>query len=516
MMTDMKKHIISPLLLTLITLTPLLQACSSSAQPPQTANSPTPLSSASEDPSLTLTVLDQLFTDKAFTAALKSKVELTDDQIAALKKTSSAELANLRSANAGNQTAAADAARARTLKFIRDLLGSEKTDQLLALALERRSGQTDTNATSGAELTQLKGPNAVPPDTRIVVNIPAFRMDVFRDGTLLKSYRIGIGYQEFPLPTGFRKAEMIIFNPTWTQPNESWASNPGQVVPAGAAGNPLGPIKIPIGGANLIHGGKVLAKIGTFASHGCVGLTNDQVKDFAKVLADATNTELKEETIAAYLKKRTRTQVVKLSKIVPVELRYETIVIQDGQLHVYRDVYNKNTNTEENLRTVFEANGIGFDTLSEEQKTQALDAVSAMSLHPKKQPASRVVANQNAVDKKALAAGRKDEAERQRKLRGQKEIVIDLASLSAKGYPSPRDLNTGAGNMRIETAVVTPERPRRNPTPALQSSPRTSPTQVLQSSPRPSPTQAPQSSPRTNPIPARQLSPRMSPTPAPR
>ena len=97
----------------------------------------------------------------------------------------------------------------------------------------------------------------MPPDTRIVVNIPAFRMDVFRDGTLLKSYRIGIGYQEFPLPTGFRKAEMIIFNPTWTQPNESWASNPGQVVPAGAAGNPLGPIKVPIGGANLIHGGKV-------------------------------------------------------------------------------------------------------------------------------------------------------------------------------------------------------------------------------------------------------------------
>ena len=130
---------------------------------------------------------------------------------------------------------------------------------------------------------------------------------------------------------------------------------------------------------------KSLAKIGTFASHGCVGLTNDQVKDFAKVLADATNTELKEETIAAYLQKRTRTQVVKLSKIVPVELRYETIVIQDGQLHVYRDVYNKNTNTEENLRAAFEANGIGFDTLSEEQKTQALDAVNAMSLHPKKQ-----------------------------------------------------------------------------------------------------------------------------------
>jgi len=101
--------------------------------------------------------------------------------------------------------------------------------------------------TANEEPVLLKGPNAIPKDTRIVVNIPAFRMDVFRDGTLLKSYRIGIGYQQFPLPTAFRKAEMIIFNPTWTQPDESWASDPGLVVPAGAKGNPLGPIKIPIG-----------------------------------------------------------------------------------------------------------------------------------------------------------------------------------------------------------------------------------------------------------------------------
>src|SRR5207249_2767554 len=205
-----------------------------------------------------------------------------------------------------------------------------------------------TEAAKSAEPALLKGPNAIPTDTRIVVNIPAFRMDVFHEGSLLKSYKIGIGYQQFPLPTGFRKAEMIIFNPTWTQPNESWASNPGEVVPAGAKGNPLGPIKVPIGGANLIHGGKDLWKIGTFASHGCVGLTNGQVRDFAKVLAEATDTELKEDTMAWYLKRRTLTQVVKLAKLVPVELRYETIVIEDGQLHIYRDVYNKKGNTEEN------------------------------------------------------------------------------------------------------------------------------------------------------------------------
>ena len=222
----------------------------------------------------------------------------------------------------------------------------------------------DKTSVKDAEPTMMPGPNAVPLDTRVVVNIPTFRMDVFANGSLIKSYKIGIGYQQFPLPQGLRKAEMIIFNPTWTQPNESWASDPGEIVPAGSKGNPLGPIKVPIGGANLIHGGKQLAKIGNFASHGCVGMTNAQVKDFARVLAQASHTDLTEATMAAYLSKRTRTQVVKLGQLVPVELRYETIVFEDGRLHIYRDVYNQTTNTEENLRAVFKANGASFDGLA--------------------------------------------------------------------------------------------------------------------------------------------------------
>jgi len=349
----------------------------------------------------------------------------------------------------------------------------------------------------------LPGPNAVPKDTRIVVNIPAFRMDVFHEGTLMKSYKIGIGYQQFPLPTGFRKAEMIIFNPTWTQPNESWASSPGLVVPAGAKGNPLGPIKIPIGGANLIHGGKELWKIGTFASHGCVGLTNDEVKDFAKVLAEATNTELKEEAMAEFLRKRTRTQVVKLGKIVPVELRYETIVIEDGMLHIYRDVYNKKTNTEENLRAVFDKNGASFDRLSEDEKTRARDALDAMSAHPKKRPTPKqtVIANQNSADRRAILAEREAEAERQQKLRNQKEIVIEIASLSGKGYPPPKDLNTGAPTGATPAIAIDttprPEKPlrprpaagtQRSPTP-IPASP--TPATTMQRSPTPLPTTPP-------------------------
>ena len=323
------------------------------------------------------------------------------------------------------------------------------------------------------EPVMLKGPNAIPQDTRIIVNIPAFRMDVFQDGALLRSFKIGIGYQEYPLPTGFRKAEQIIFNPTWTQPNEPWASDPGAITPAGAAGNPLGPIKVPIGGANLIHGGKALAKIGTFASHGCVGLTNDEVRDFVRTLADATKIDLTDDTIASYLKHRTRTQVVKIPKAVPVELRYETIVIQNGQLHVYRDVYNKNTNTQENLRAAFEASGVSFDKLSEEEKTQALDAVNAMSLRPKKPaPMKPIPANLSPEEKKTALAERRAEAQRQAKLRSQKESVIDLGELTGKGYPAPKDLHTGGGSIASNVgAPPLKPKPRQSPSPAPQSTP---------------------------------------------
>ena len=296
-----------------------------------------------------------------------------------------------------------------------------------------------------AEPTMLPGPNAVPKDTRIVVNIPAFRMDVFKDGALVKSYKVGIGYPEYPLPRGLRKAETIIFNPTWTPPNEPWVRNPGVVVPAGSKANPLGPIKVPIGSPSLIHGGKALAKIGTFASHGCVGMTNEQVKDFAKVLADASGTELLTETMARYLKRPSRTQAVKLAQIVPVELRYETIVVEEGKLRIYRDVYGQKTNTEENLRAVLDAHGISFDGMSEPEKTQVLEILNILSPNPKKQPtpAPPVVANQTREEKAAAAAARKAEAERVRKFRRQKEFAIDIASLAGKGYPAATNLNDG-------------------------------------------------------------------------
>ena len=297
-------------------------------------------------------------------------------------------------------------------------------------------------------------------------------MDVFKDGELVKSYKIGIGYPEFPLPTGLRQASTIIFNPTWTPPDEPWVEGSskvraGQKVEAGSTLNPLGLIKIPIGLPSLIHGGKSPARLGTFASHGCVGLTNPQVQDFARVLAQVGGAELSPADVSKYAKNRTETVNVKLANTVPVELRYETIVVVDGKLHIYRDVYDRGSNTEENLRAVLEANGVSFDQLSEPERAQSLDALTQMARNASGQPAGATTPpaansndNQNGNRNDNKNASRNDNSDGRvtRNIKGQKEIVVSIAALAGRGYPAPRDIEGAPKKTAAATTSKTDKR----------------------------------------------------------
>jgi hypothetical protein len=145
--------------------------------------------------------------------------------------------------------------------------------------------------------------------------------------------------------------------------------------------------------------------------------------------------------VAAYQKNKTETKNVKLGREVPVELRYETIVVEDGKLHVYRDVYDKNTNTEENLRAVLEAHGVSLSDLSEQERAQVSEALSAMARDAKGNPTDGAATPTPTPSKKA---DKRDGDRVTRAVKGQKEIVIDIAALRGKGYPAPVNLSGGA------------------------------------------------------------------------
>jgi lipoprotein-anchoring transpeptidase ErfK/SrfK len=448
---------------------------------------PTPASTVAAEANaapLTLPVLDAFFADPTFSTELKTKLQLSDEQIERLRTVAHTETGKLsESVSDDAHTGTTTAARQNADEQIKAAIGADKAQQLATLVRERWSGgdagadsasasanntaATNPNGVSNANTANGAPPstalatnshavNAVPNDTRIVVNAPSFRMDVFESGKLIKSYKVGIGYPEFPLPTGMRKASSIIFNPTWTPPDSPWVESmknvkAGEKVAAGSSLNPLGPIKIPIGMPSLIHGGKSAAKLGGFASHGCVGLTNSQVQEFARTLAQIGGTTLSDEDVAAYEKDKTKTKDVKLTNAVPVELRYETIVVEDGKLHIYRDVYDHNTNTEANLRAALEANGVTLDQLSEKERAQAMNALKEMS---------QDVVSKTDTPKGGAAATSKTQTVT-RTVKGRKEIVIEIAALAGKGYPAPVALNTGNGAAKQASAGGTAKGRRR-------------------------------------------------------
>jgi lipoprotein-anchoring transpeptidase ErfK/SrfK len=406
-------------------------------------------------PLFTLPMLNAFLANEAFTQDLKKRVELTDEQIRQLKNLVEE---NRKQTGAQQQDNAASYARQYADERVRALIGEEKMQQLAALVNEYWTGSANRSAPSANAGAPVW--NAIPSDTRVVVNAPAYRLDVFQNGQLLKSYKVGIGYPEFPLPVGQRQAKEIIFNPTWTPPDEPWVEGSnkvkiGEKIEAGDKLNPLGIAKIPIGLPSLIHGGKAPAVIGGFASHGCVGFTDNQLRDFMQTLAQASGTQLSGQEIAAFGKKRNETKSVKLNNPVPVELRYETIVVEDGNLHIYRDVYDMDTNTEENLRAVLAKYNVNLEDLSADERAKTLNALQEMSRDAKGKL-------DNATDKaqsKDKAGKPKNESGKvTRTVKGAKEIIIAIAALADKGYPAPVALNTGGARPATPAALPKPRR----------------------------------------------------------
>jgi lipoprotein-anchoring transpeptidase ErfK/SrfK len=409
------------------------------AQPVPSPSPTVAVSTPNSQPSLTLPVLDAFFSQERFAEELKSKLQLTDEQINKLKTIARRQTLKLRENN-NDDAGRASAAREDAYQQSKAAIGEEKTRELVAFVNERWSG--------GAPSTAGVTPAGLPQDTRVVVNAPAFRMDVFEDGKLIKSYKIGIGYPEFPLPKGLRKADTIIFNPTWTPPDEPWVESAnskvkvGEKVAAGDKLNPLGPIKIPIGLPSLIHGGKAPAKLGGFASHGCVGLTNRQVEDFARQVARLSGTQISEEQIAAYEKDKTETRPVRLKSAVPVELRYDTIAVEDGKLHIYRDVYDRGTNTKENLNSVLQEYGVRLDELSENKQAEVMRALGQMARDASGKPATEATD----PDRSKSAKSESSLARVTRTIKGSKDAVIVIPELAGKGYPAPVDLDDGGAS----------------------------------------------------------------------
>lgn len=109
-----------------------------------------------------------------------------------------------------------------------------------------------------------------------------------KDGKLLAVYPASIGSQEKPAPSGTFKVQATAVNPTYTyDPKYQFKGVKATkkfTVPAGP-NSPVGAVWIDLSAESYgIHGTPDPSKVGKSFSHGCVRLTNWDVKDLAQMV----------------------------------------------------------------------------------------------------------------------------------------------------------------------------------------------------------------------------------------
>jgi hypothetical protein len=207
------------------------------------------------------------------------------------------------------------------------------------------------------------------PDIRITVNVPSFRLTLWQNNREVATYPIGVGLRDHPIAIGERRATEIIWNPTWIPPDSDWVYemegvSPGEVIQPTDPRNPLGKLKIPLGGGYLIHEARGANDLGNLVSHGCIRMLRRDLYDLAEKIVAARSVPVSRAAIER-AKRSQRTLIARLEEPLTVDINYDTQVVEGGVLYLYPDVYRRGTLTVDNVRAELEASGVDVLNLND-------------------------------------------------------------------------------------------------------------------------------------------------------
>lgn len=116
--------------------------------------------------------------------------------------------------------------------------------------------------------------------TVLTVDRDHFKLRLFKNLRLSKTYSIAVGMEGLDTPAGTYSIANKEVNPAWHVPNSAWAGSlAGSVVPGGAPDNPLKARWLGIYDGVGIHGTSEDWSIGSRASHGCIRMHVSDVED---------------------------------------------------------------------------------------------------------------------------------------------------------------------------------------------------------------------------------------------
>jgi murein L,D-transpeptidase YcbB/YkuD len=224
------------------------------------------------------------------------------------------------------------------------------------LCLSAGAGVSVSSRIWGSEATEL----------RLVLNIPASRLDVYENEAITRSFDVSVGRRGFETPAGKYKISRVVWNPWWHPPDSKWARGMKPAPPGPQ--NPMGRVKLQFANLLYIHGTTEENRLGAPASHGCVRMANGDLVELTKIVHRYTTRDLPEEVIATLEASPKQTRTFYLRKSVPLAVQYEVVEVRDGNVVIHPDVYRqKGTSIRELVVAALEKEGVDVATLDSTQ-----------------------------------------------------------------------------------------------------------------------------------------------------
>jgi hypothetical protein len=198
-----------------------------------------------------------------------------------------------------------------------------------------------------------------PTDLTIALNVPAFRLDVFRGTDLVRTYQVAVGQPRYQTPIGEFTVSEITWNPWWYPPDSKWAEHE-KITPPGP-NNPMGKVKIRFGGKVYFHETPLRASMGRAASHACVRMLGENAVDLARLVQKETQMPLSETDIDSLTSSWKPTRSLPVPRVVKVRIVYQLAEIRGDSLLLHPDVYRLAT-TSRLTSTVETISRAGYDT----------------------------------------------------------------------------------------------------------------------------------------------------------
>lgn len=181
-----------------------------------------------------------------------------------------------------------------------------------------------------------RAPPAEDTTLSMVLNIPAFRLDVRNARGMVRSYTVAVGSRRYRTPTGRFGIARVELNPWWHPPDSPWARDE-KVTPPGPD-NPMGPAKLNFHELYFLHGTPWEQSLGSAASHGCVRMARDDVLELARLVLAAARPDVRPEEVDAAESDR-RTRRYTLRRPVSLVVEYRTAEVRGDSLELHPDVY---------------------------------------------------------------------------------------------------------------------------------------------------------------------------------